>query len=253
MRVQQRSQNTGVSSGFQKPDSCDDFVLPLDLSDSLLTCTSSPSAIGGSPSHFGTSLQSTCHCAGTFSERGRKSSEDPGERRLTPSVDLLSYDHLQVDFSALGFKSPGSGVQQAHLVAQVTESLHLCSLGWWPLLKLLEEGQKAWVDSGQGWEENNTDVGDGGGGRAARFLATSEYFLNVFWGLRGGGQVTWASAFSSGHDHRVLRWAPHRAQRGVCFSLSLCPSSCSLSFSLKWINKIFVKNVFCTGLFLGCE
>ena len=49
------------------------------------------------------------------------------------------------------------------------------------------------------------------------------------------------SAVSSGHDPRVPGFIqPHfklPAQQGVCFSLSLCLSSCSCSVSLSQMNK----------------
>lgn len=36
---------------------------------------------------------------------------------------LPSYYHLHVHFTALGFEAPGSGVERAHLLAQVIENL----------------------------------------------------------------------------------------------------------------------------------
>ncbi|KAF5920373.1 hypothetical protein HPG69_009623 [Diceros bicornis minor] len=71
-------------------------------------------------------------------------------------VDLcyLPYRHLHVHFTALGFEAPGSGVEQAHLLAEVTENLaydrerhQQCTLTFAHraddlLLKLFQEAQK---------------------------------------------------------------------------------------------------------------
>ncbi|XP_024413041.2 m7GpppX diphosphatase [Desmodus rotundus] len=68
---------------------------------------------------------------------------------------LPSYYHLHVHFTALGFEAPGSGVERAHLLAEVIEHLEH-DPGYYqqrtltfalraddPLLKLLQEAQKS--------------------------------------------------------------------------------------------------------------
>ncbi|KAM8812554.1 m7GpppX diphosphatase [Rhynchonycteris naso] len=68
---------------------------------------------------------------------------------------LPSYYHLHVHFTALGFEAPGSGVERAHLLAEVIENLE-CDPEHYqrrtltfalraddPLLKLLQEAQKS--------------------------------------------------------------------------------------------------------------
>ncbi|XP_062053311.1 m7GpppX diphosphatase [Lepus europaeus] len=67
---------------------------------------------------------------------------------------LPSYYHLHVHFTALGFEAPGSGVERAHLLAEVIENLE-CNPKHYqqrsltftlraddPLLKLLQEAQQ---------------------------------------------------------------------------------------------------------------
>ncbi|KAM9221377.1 m7GpppX diphosphatase isoform 1-T2 [Dugong dugon] len=67
---------------------------------------------------------------------------------------LPSYYHLHVHFTALGFEAPGSGVERAHLLAEVIENLE-CNPRHYqqrtltyalrtddPLLRLLQEAQK---------------------------------------------------------------------------------------------------------------
>lgn len=68
---------------------------------------------------------------------------------------LPSYYHLHVHFTALGFEAPGSGVERAHLLADVIEHLERdpeyyrqCTLTFAlraddPLLKLLQEAQNS--------------------------------------------------------------------------------------------------------------
>uniref|UniRef100_A0A9L0RGM4 m7GpppX diphosphatase n=1 Tax=Equus caballus TaxID=9796 RepID=A0A9L0RGM4_HORSE len=68
---------------------------------------------------------------------------------------LPSYYHLHVHFTALGFEAPGSGVERAHLLADVIENLE-CDPEYYqqrtltfalraddPLLTLLQEAQKS--------------------------------------------------------------------------------------------------------------
>ncbi|XP_073760058.1 m7GpppX diphosphatase isoform X2 [Callorhinus ursinus] len=68
---------------------------------------------------------------------------------------LPSYYHLHVHFTALGFEAPGSGVERAHLLADVIENLE-CDPEHYqqrtltfalraddPLLKLLQEAQRS--------------------------------------------------------------------------------------------------------------
>ncbi|XP_016059934.1 PREDICTED: m7GpppX diphosphatase isoform X1 [Miniopterus natalensis] len=67
---------------------------------------------------------------------------------------LPSYYHLHVHFTALGFEAPGSGVERAHLLAEVIENLERDPEHYQqrtltfalraddPLLKLLQEAQK---------------------------------------------------------------------------------------------------------------
>ncbi|XP_004689167.1 PREDICTED: m7GpppX diphosphatase isoform X1 [Condylura cristata] len=68
---------------------------------------------------------------------------------------LPSYYHLHVHFTALGFEAPGSGVERAHLLADVIENLE-CDPEYYqqrtltfalraddPLLRLLQEAQKS--------------------------------------------------------------------------------------------------------------
>ncbi|XP_008587673.1 PREDICTED: m7GpppX diphosphatase-like [Galeopterus variegatus] len=66
---------------------------------------------------------------------------------------LPSYYHLHVHFTALGFEAPGSGVERAHLLAEVIENLEYDATYYQqrtltfalraddPLLTLLQEGQ----------------------------------------------------------------------------------------------------------------
>lgn len=67
---------------------------------------------------------------------------------------LPSYYHLHVHFTALGFEAPGSGVERAHLLAEVIENLE-CNPEHYQqrtltfalraddtLLKLLQEAEK---------------------------------------------------------------------------------------------------------------
>lgn len=66
---------------------------------------------------------------------------------------LPSYYHLHVHFTALGFEAPGTGVERAHLLADVIENLE-CDPDYYqqrtltfalraddPLLRLLQEAQ----------------------------------------------------------------------------------------------------------------
>ncbi|XP_037697845.1 m7GpppX diphosphatase [Choloepus didactylus] len=68
---------------------------------------------------------------------------------------LPSYYHLHVHFTALGFEAPGSGVERAHLLAEVIENLECDPTHYQrrtltfalraddPLLQLLQEAQKS--------------------------------------------------------------------------------------------------------------
>ncbi|XP_012627794.1 m7GpppX diphosphatase isoform X1 [Microcebus murinus] len=68
---------------------------------------------------------------------------------------LPSYYHLHVHFTALGFEAPGSGVERAHLLAEVIENLECDPRHYQrrtltftlraddPLLKLLQEAQQS--------------------------------------------------------------------------------------------------------------
>ncbi|XP_059532147.1 m7GpppX diphosphatase isoform X2 [Myotis daubentonii] len=68
---------------------------------------------------------------------------------------LPSYYHLHVHFTALGFEAPGSGVERAHLLAEVIENLERDPEHYQrrtltfalraddPLLRLLQEAQKS--------------------------------------------------------------------------------------------------------------
>ncbi|XP_003795938.1 m7GpppX diphosphatase [Otolemur garnettii] len=68
---------------------------------------------------------------------------------------LPSYYHLHVHFTALGFEAPGSGVERAHLLAEVIENLECDPTHYQqrtltfalradnPLLKLLQEAQQS--------------------------------------------------------------------------------------------------------------
>ena len=70
-----------------------------------------------------------------------------------------------------------------------------------------------------------------------------EYYI-VLKIMKKTGQGTWVAqsmecltlGLGSGHDLRVMG-----SQRGVCYSLSLCPSSPHVH-TLFQINKIFFKN-----------
>lgn len=79
----------------------------------------------------------------------------PADRLRVYLHYLPSYYHLHVHFTALGFEAPGSGVERAHLLAEVIENLEhdpeyyqrrtltFALRADEPLLQLLQEAQKS--------------------------------------------------------------------------------------------------------------
>ncbi|XP_007539483.1 m7GpppX diphosphatase [Erinaceus europaeus] len=79
----------------------------------------------------------------------------PADRLRVYLHYLPSYYHLHVHFTALGFEAPGTGVERAHLLAEVIENLE-CQPDYYqqrtltfalraddPLLRLLQEAQRS--------------------------------------------------------------------------------------------------------------
>uniref|UniRef100_A0A8C9DHR6 m7GpppX diphosphatase n=1 Tax=Prolemur simus TaxID=1328070 RepID=A0A8C9DHR6_PROSS len=147
---------------FENPDPSDGFVLIPDLKwnqqqldDLYLIAICHRRGIRSlrdlTPEHL--PLLRNILCQGQEAIRQRYQVQ--GDRLRVYLHYLPSYYHLHVHFTALGFEAPGSGVERAHLLAQVIENLE-CDPRHYerrtltftlraddPLLELLQEAQRS--------------------------------------------------------------------------------------------------------------